>query len=129
MAHVGIKINTSETLHRKILSWLNNRRYPYTGKVRCGYNRPYVAETKDYDIRIKKECLPMLLQDLHNLGEGNLFKHSLVKFFLRLICKFSGMKYYDLDKMKITEKHPFGWSKVQLLYIKDDPIIDGEEHL
>ena len=58
-----VAIAATPTMHEILLKEMDKRKYPFTGG-RKGYNKPEITELKFYDIRIKKECLPMLVRDL-----------------------------------------------------------------
>ena len=44
--------------------------YDYSGKIRHGKHQPLISEIKFYDVRIKKELVPELMNDLRIMDKG-----------------------------------------------------------
>ena len=63
MAHLLLLVNADQEQHQRLIKSINSRKYPFEG-FRKGYNRPHVSELKLYNVRAKKEVLPLIMRDL-----------------------------------------------------------------
>lgn len=132
--HVEIIANAPIPQHERVINWLKEREYAYEGKVRKGYNKPFITETRHYDIRIKKECLSQLMADLNALGvinfdSPNIKDHvggvgTIDRIFNKIIkigSRFLPINYINTTKYPIGKEKPEGWFYTKVLFTMDDP--------
>ena len=116
--HVEILIYGPERQRKAIKKLLSNRKYPYEGPIRKGWNSPYICETEHVDIRLKAQCLPYLLQDIRNLGGGDMFIHhsfgktmKIALWTWKKLSRWLPLKFVDMTDekktgIKMTTKDP-----------------------
>lgn len=142
MAHVEITGYGTPKQHERIMNWLSSRKYPLEGKRRRGYNKPYISEFRQYDIRIRKECIEYLLEDIRHFG-GNMMVRSkgnnehhygyagrIVRFLMKIITKLTPLKEIDVGQYRKSDADiPNGWYMMQVWGKIDDPDSCEGEHL
>jgi len=126
--HLILAVETAKEYHKDFFESLNKKLYAYEGKNRKGFNRPHVSEIKFYDIRIKKECAPLLLRDLKAINPAgtddvslrminvatrkNGFKKWLMGIGFRFIRKVMGLsdcKKADGPRQRIMKNWCYSW--------------------
>jgi hypothetical protein len=112
MAHLLLAIDTSPQCHKDIPEWLNRKfSYTYTNEKtgETKSSRPMVREVRLYEVVIKRNVIPQLLDDLSlwqkiKLGSGVSFSK-----FYSLIKKFIPFEIPDvkdpMDYMTIEQIH------------------------
>ena len=123
------------------VDWCNNRKYEYIGRLRKGYNRPFVSITPfGLDIRIKEECAAQFLSDIgaYDLTWKHLYNHLFInrnipKFFTELIlwCVIKFVRLVTpLKKIKFEPDRKFeGWANLWFVGAIKDPTRNGNEVL
>jgi hypothetical protein len=73
--HAFLAIDCPPPQHKALTNAINSRAYTYN-KKRAGYNIPHISEIRFYNVRAKKEIMPILLKDLnaHNLLSDDFVK-------------------------------------------------------
>jgi len=127
-----------------LAEWANKQEYRYEGKIRKGYNRPFISITPfGLDVRIKKECAPQFLADIGatEIKASDWWKY-LIKFrnpasflayfmfwvlikLIRLVTPLKGVRW----KPNKHGKKLRGWANLFFVGAIDDPIINGNEVL
>lgn len=68
--HLILTIDAPPDQHKALIKAMNERKYPFEGK-RKGYNKLHVSEIRSYNIRAKKEVMPLGIRDLNAMVPGD----------------------------------------------------------
>ena len=90
--HLLIVSDTAKEYHHDIFEALNNKLYPFEGKIRQGYNRPHLSEIKLYNIRVKKEVAPLLLRDMAVINPTSMLTHKSSNKIMNIFTRKSRFK-------------------------------------
>lgn len=121
MAHLAVIIDTTPEQHKLLVRAMEARKYPYDKKMK-GYNSVHVSEIRAYNLRVKKEVLPLVVRDL---GGFNL-SSSLIDGLLIAIDRDKKVtflkRFYAKTAVKLLQK------TLLLLNIYPAPIAEGEKN-
>ena len=140
MSHGEIAVCASPKLHEKLIKRVNKMKYPFEGKVRKGYNRPYINEWRLYDVRIKKELLPQFLKDFNTINPseyqlikgGNIEGHVKMRVFkllIKIARKFIGL--HDVKYKQLPRKNVITGKRYYAVFLGSlkDKVKNGQEEL
>jgi len=148
MVHILTAFYAPPKQHERFKQWMNKLEIPVEGKLRKGFNRPFVTEMKLYDIRVKEEAYEETLKILGQWGGDMLFRGTnhdshignffgkTWRFAMRLISYFTkgGFNFVDMEQYKKYQTDPNvpkmpGWGYMQVLGASKDPKSHGRELL
>lgn len=139
MVHIELTTAAPEIHHKNFNKWLKSRKYPIEGKQRKGFCSPNISVVKHYDIRIKKEALPLFLQDLRNNtsiqapcidSHFGSFAVRFEKFVLWFLDLFTNFKKVNVPQTTTKKNDLKTWIYIKpLCQIEDPKDEDGEDLL
>ena len=108
MAHLAVTIDCPPLQHEALIKAMSERKYPWSGK-RKGYNQIHVSEIRTYNLRMKKEIVPLAVRDLGSFNLSNekvllgivgaVDRDANISFFKRLMLKIAAKIYIKCLRM------------------------------
>ena len=93
-------LSEKDPTKKALIKAINERKYPFSGK-RKGYNQVHISEIRTYNLRMKKEIVPLVIRDL---GSFNLSSEKSLLDIIGCVDRDANISFFKQKLIHIISK-------------------------